>query len=95
MAEDRLKKYAELAVRVGANVGEGQYVLVMGLVEHAPLVREVTNAAYSAGAEFVDVWYTDQHVRRAMIGKGKDSSLESRRSGRCAVSPSSANGTAR
>jgi aminopeptidase len=74
--EKRLKDYAELAVRVGANVGEGQYVLVMGLVEHAPLVREVANAAYDAGAEFVDVWYTDQHVRRAMIGKGKDSSLE-------------------
>jgi aminopeptidase len=76
VSEDRLRKYAELAVRVGANVDEGQYVLVMGLVEHAPLVRAVTNAAYEAGAEFVDVWYIDQHVRRAMIGKGPDSALE-------------------
>jgi aminopeptidase len=76
VSEDRLRKYAELAVRVGANVDEGQYVLVMGLVEHAPLVRAATNAAYEAGAEFVDVWYIDQHVRRAMIGKGPDSALE-------------------
>jgi aminopeptidase len=76
VSQDRLRKYADLAVRVGANVDEGQYVLVLGLVEHAPLVRAVTNAAYEAGAEFVDVWYIDQHVRRAMIGKGPDSALE-------------------
>jgi aminopeptidase len=76
VGKDRLEAYAELAVRVGANVGEGQYVLVMGLVEHAPLIRAVTEAAYDAGAEFVDVWYQDQYARRAMIGKGPDSALE-------------------
>jgi hypothetical protein len=27
VTSDRLRRYAELAVRVGANVGEGQYVL--------------------------------------------------------------------
>ena len=29
----RLERYAELAVRVGANVQEGQLVVVVGLVE--------------------------------------------------------------
>ena len=61
----RLERYAELAVRVGANVQPGQLVDVVAGVEHAELVREVTRAAYRAGAAYVDVLYSDQHVRRA------------------------------
>jgi aminopeptidase len=63
----RLAAYAELTVRVGANVQPGQTVFVLGLVEHAPLVRAVAAAAYGAGARYVDVRYGDQHVRRAFI----------------------------
>jgi aminopeptidase len=51
-------------------------VLVFGLVEHAPVMRAITEAAYEAGAKFVDVWYLDQHVRRSMISKGPDEALE-------------------
>ncbi len=76
MSRDRLQSLAELAVKVGANVAEGQYVLVMGLVEHAPLARAIAEAAYDAGARYVDVSYIDQHVRRAMIEKGPDEALE-------------------
>src|SRR6266542_758663 len=75
-SNDRLQRYAELAVRVGANVGEGQLVLVNGLVEHAPLVRAIADAAYDAGASWVDVFYADQHVRRSRIAKGPDEMLE-------------------
>lgn len=68
MATDELiARYAELAVRVGANVQPGQLVEVLGRVEHAPVVRAVTRAAYAAGARYVDVLYSDQHIRRAMI----------------------------
>jgi aminopeptidase len=76
VGQDRLKAYADLAVRVGANVGEGQYVVVNGLVEHAPLVREIVNAAYEAGARYVDVLYADMHVRRARIAKGPEKYLD-------------------
>ena len=76
MSRDRLQSLAQLAVEVGANVAEGQYVLVMGLVEHAPLARAIAEAAYDAGARYVDVSYIDQHVRRAMIEKGPDEALE-------------------
>jgi aminopeptidase len=65
--DDLIERYAELAVRVGANVQTGQLVEVLGRVEHAPLVRAVTRAAYRAGARYVDVFYSDQHIRRAMI----------------------------
>jgi aminopeptidase len=73
--DDRLERYAELAVRVGANVQPGQEVFVHGLVEHAELVRALTRQSYRAGASYVNVQYSDQHVRRAMIELGPDEAL--------------------
>ena len=75
MAADLIERYAELAVRVGANVQPGQVVDVIARVEHAPIARAVTRAAYAAGARYVDVLYTDQHVRRALIEHGTDDML--------------------
>jgi aminopeptidase len=72
---DRVERYAELAVRVGANVQPGQEVFVRGLIEHADLVRALTRQAYKAGASYVNVVYSDQHVRRAMIELGPDEAL--------------------
>jgi aminopeptidase len=60
--DERLEAYAELAVRVGANVAEGQDVAVDAQVEHAPLARAVARAAYRAGARRVDVLYGDKYV---------------------------------
>lgn len=74
--DDRLERYAELAVHVGANVEEGQTVFIGTWIEHAPLARALTRAAYAAGARYVDVRYADQHVRRAMIEFGPDEALE-------------------
>jgi aminopeptidase len=72
---DRIERYAELAVRVGANVQPGQLVEVLGRVEHAAVARAVARAAYRAGARYVDVLYTDQHVRRALIEHAADDVL--------------------
>jgi aminopeptidase len=71
----RLERYAELTVRVGANVQKGQEVFIQAIVEHAPLVRALTRQAYRAGASYVNVLYRDQHVRRAMIELGPDEAL--------------------
>jgi aminopeptidase len=73
--DQRLQRYAELAIQVGANVAPGQLVAVGGLVEHAPLVREIVRAAYAAGARYVDVGYGDNHVRRALIELGPEEAL--------------------
>ena len=70
-----IERYAELAVRVGANVQQGQLVEVIARVEHAPVAREVARSAYRAGARYVDVVYSDQHVRRAMIQSADDEVL--------------------
>ena len=74
-AEERLERYAELAVRVGANVQPGQQVFVHPMVEHAELGRALVRQAYEAGAEYVHVVYRDDHNRHAMIGLGPDSAL--------------------
>jgi aminopeptidase len=71
----RLRRYAELCVQVGANVQPGQLVDVVARVEHAPVAREVARAAYRAGARYVDVYYTDQHLRRALIEHAADDVL--------------------
>jgi len=73
--EERLERYAELAVRVGANVQPGQHVYVHSQVEHADLARALVRQAYRAGAAYVHVRYLDEHVRRAMIELGPDSAL--------------------
>jgi len=73
--EERLERYARLAVEVGSNVGKGQVVWVIALPEHAPLARAVARIAYEKGARYVDVDYTDQHVRRARIERAPDDSL--------------------
>jgi aminopeptidase len=71
----RLDSYADLIVRVGANVQKGQTVLVTALVEHAPLARAIARSAYAAGARFVDVAYADIHARRAFIANAADEDL--------------------
>jgi aminopeptidase len=63
---DRFSRLAELSV-YGANVQEGQIVIVnaeIGLEEQA---RATAEAAYKRGAKFVDVVYFDPYVKRARI----------------------------
>ena len=74
-AEERLQRYARLAVRVGVNVQPGQTLAVNAQLEHAPFVRAVTEEAYAAGARYVDVFYSDQHVRLAHIERASDAFL--------------------
>jgi aminopeptidase len=75
-SKDLLRRYAELAVHVGANVGRGQQLFISGLVEHAPLVREIAEVAYESGADLVTVTYGDQFVRRSFLRHAPDGMLE-------------------
>ena len=73
--EERLERYAELVVRVGANVQPGQEVFLYAAVEHHELARALTRQAYRAGAAYVHVMYRDGHARKAMIELGSDEAL--------------------
>ena len=74
-ADERLHRYARLTVQVGLNLQPGQTLGINALIEHAPLARAITREAYAAGARYVDVLYTDQHVRRAHIAGAADDQL--------------------
>jgi aminopeptidase len=73
---NRLADYARLAVRVGLNLQPGQVLGVNALLEQAPLARAVAREAYIAGAKYVDVLFTDQHVRRAHIESAPGDALD-------------------
>ena len=74
-ADDRLEQYARLTVRVGVNLQPGQTLAVNALLEHAPFARAIARQAYEAGARYVDVLYTDQHVRRAHVAQAREADL--------------------
>jgi aminopeptidase len=73
--DERIRRYAELTVRVGANVQPNQDVVVMCLVEHAEIARAVAAESYRAGARHVIVLYSDLHLRRAAIEFGPEEEL--------------------
>lgn len=74
-SDERLTRYGDIVVRIGANVQPGQGVVVLAQVEHAPVARAIAAAAYRAGARRVDVDYSDLHVRRSAIELGPEDEL--------------------
>jgi len=62
---DVLRRFAELVVRVGANVQPGQGVVVSADVAQAEMTRVVVERAYVAGARWVEVLWSDAVVRRS------------------------------
>lgn len=74
--DDRLKRYAELAVRVGANVQPGQEVMVRCMIEHRELARAVVEAAYRAGARYVHILYWDPIQKLHRLNLAEADSLE-------------------
>lgn len=75
MERSELEAYARLTVRTGANVGEGQDVLVVASVAHAEFVRLLAAECYRAGARYVEAHYADKWVLRAQIEHGADEGL--------------------
>ncbi|WP_409342783.1 aminopeptidase [Paenibacillus sp. MBLB4367] len=70
--EQKLEQYAELIVKVGVNVQQGQQVYVTGSIEMAPLVRLVAGKSYEAGASNVHVDWTDEGLSRLKYEKAAD-----------------------
>ena len=75
-ANGTIAKLADLAVRVGANVQPDQIVSVAGEPGKEYLTRAVAEAAYKAGARFVDVQFFDPYVKRARIAHAREETLE-------------------
>jgi aminopeptidase len=59
--ETNLAKLSEVIVEVALNLQPQQRLLMVGpLLEHAPLVRLISEKAYKLGARFVDVMWSDE-----------------------------------
>ena len=60
MKKSVMRKYAQLAVRRGANVQKGQGCVVYAQVEQAEFAQLVAEEAYRAGAKWVEMRWADQ-----------------------------------
>ena len=63
MNEEKLRSYAELIVKVGVNVQEGQDVIVSAELDQPKFVEYVVEACYKAGAAGVRVEWTHQPLK--------------------------------
>ncbi|WP_431028012.1 aminopeptidase [Lysinibacillus sp. LZ02] len=64
---EKLAAFAELAVKVGVNIQQGQYLLINTSTDTLEFAREVVKKAYEAGAGRVHVNLTDAVFERAFF----------------------------
>ena len=62
-----IERFANLVVRAGVNVQPGQLVVIDTEIAHAEVARAVVDAAYRAGAGYVEMAWTDEPVRRSAL----------------------------
>src|SRR5574338_89488 len=74
MRDAMLRTYADLAVHVGLNLRAGQRLLIIGplanggaSLEAAPLIRQVTESAYRAGARAVEALWGDEAMQLSRL----------------------------
>ena len=70
--DDTLRKYGDLTIRIGLNLQPGQRLAIIGplanggvSLDAAPLVRCLTEAAYRAGASYVEAIWGDEALQLA------------------------------
>lgn len=71
-----LSKYAELVVKVGVNIQQGQVLIVQAPLETAEFTRLIVSKAYEAGAKYVQVEWEDEQVTRIRYEKARDESFD-------------------
>ena len=62
--DKKLEKFAEVIIKIGANVQKGQKVWINCTTDSLPLVYKVTEKAYKAGACDVNIKLTDDKLSR-------------------------------
>jgi len=73
---DVVERLASLAVEFGANVQPGQVLEVKAEIGHENVVRAVADAAYRAGASYVDMRVIDPYVDRSRVRHGSEDALD-------------------
>ncbi|MCI5042344.1 MAG: aminopeptidase [Donghicola eburneus] len=76
ISPEALDKLADVAVKVGLNLQEGQDLVITAPVEALPLVRRITAAAYRAGAGVVTPILSDAGITLARFENARDASFD-------------------
>ncbi|HUN30414.1 MAG TPA: aminopeptidase [Trebonia sp.] len=63
----RLERFADLVVRIGANVRPGSEVFITSDIAHQEIARAVVESAYQAGAAWVEMDWHDGPVKRSGV----------------------------
>ena len=74
--DEKLDRFAQVAVHVGLNLQPGQELLISATVEMMPLVRRITEHAYKAGALLVTTTYGDDETTLARYKYAADASFD-------------------
>ncbi len=74
--EARLDRLAEVAVRVGLGLAQGQELVLTAPLEAVPLVRRITEHAYKAGAKLVTTLLSDEQATLARFQHAPDAAFD-------------------
>jgi aminopeptidase len=74
--DEKLDRLAEVAVRIGLNLREGQELVLTAPTDALPLVRRITDHAYRAGALLVTTFYADDPCILARFAHAPDASFD-------------------
>jgi aminopeptidase len=72
----KLEKLAELAIKVGLGLREGQDLFLTSPTSALPLARKIAEAAYKAGAGLVTTIFSDEEMTLARYKYGHDLSFD-------------------
>jgi aminopeptidase len=74
--DEKLDRLAEVAVKVGLGLKEGQELIMSAPMEALPLARKITEQAYKAGALLVTTLYGDDPSTLARYNYAQDASFD-------------------
>ncbi len=73
---EKLDRLAEVAIRVGLQLREGQDLVLTAPLAAVPLVRRIAEHAYKAGAGLVTTIYSDEVVTLSRFANAPDASFD-------------------
>ncbi|TDQ41993.1 aminopeptidase [Aureibacillus halotolerans] len=76
ISQEKLTQYAELAVKTGINIQQGQTLVVNASTQVIPFVREIVKQAYLAGAKHVHVDWSDDGLVLTRLQYAPDEALD-------------------
>jgi aminopeptidase len=74
--EQKLDRLAEVALRSGLGLGQGQELVMTATLGAVPLARRITEHAYRAGASLVTAFFGDEELSLLRFRYGSDASFD-------------------